>query len=55
MENNKTITAMNNTVEIAKKELAGINWNALVAEVLQENALTIMGMDAIAQKVAEKI
>ena len=46
---------MNNKVEAAKKQFEGINWNALVAEVLKENQLTIMGMDAIAKKVAEKI
>lgn len=46
---------MNNKVNAAKKELEGINWNALIAEVLKENSKTIMGIDAIAQKVAEKI
>ena len=46
---------MNNKVNTAKKELEGINWNALIAEVLKENRLTLMGIDAIAQKVAEKI
>lgn len=56
MSNTKQHT-MNNTALVAKakKELGGINWNALIAEVLEENSKTIMGMDAIAQKVAEKI